>query len=217
MITFRKLAAAASALALGLALSGCLTLFPKTVPVQLYRFGQGPVAVEAGGGAPVVVLHGPTSFTAEAAGDRILTSYGRAAAFIGGARWVAPAAVLFDEAEIRAFSAPDAPVRLVARGQNVLAPLSLRLNVETFEARYLAGPKSAPTVVVVVVAELSRLTDRQILRAKTFEVRKPAAANRVGAIVDAFDAATADVLAQAAAWTGEEGATAPISRTPKPS
>jgi cholesterol transport system auxiliary component len=206
MITVRKTASLAAGLALALAMGGCVTLFPKAKPVQLYRFGE-DAAVSPGvaGGAPLIVLYAPTSFTAAAAGDRILTATGRQTAYISDARWVSAAAVLFDEAETRALSTPGGGVQLLRRGQAATAPLSLRLDVETFEARYDDGPGAAPTVVVTVAGELTRLTDRKIVGARTFEVRKPAAGNRVGAIVEAFDGATADVLGQVAAWTAQQG------------
>lgn len=205
MIAVRKAAGLAAALGVALILGGCVTVFPKTKPVQLYRFGQDAAASATGaGGVPVTVLHAPTSFTAAAAGDRILTSTGRQTAYIADARWVSPAAVLFDEAESRALSAPGGPVRLIRRGQPASAPLMLRLDVETFEARYDEGSGGAPTVVVTIEGELTRLTDRQIVGARTFEVRKPAAGNRVGAIVEAFDAATSDALGQVSVWTAQQ-------------
>lgn len=204
MITIRKIASFAIGLGLTLIVGGCVTVFPKAKPVQLYRFDASAASAPSASGTPVSVLHAATGFAAAAAGDRILTATGRQAAYVADARWVSPAAVLFDEAEARVFSTPGGAVRLVRRGQAASAPLSLRLDVQTFEARYDQGSGGSPTVVVTVAGELTRLTDRQIVGAHVFEVRKPAAGNRVGAIVEAFDGATSDALGQVAAWTAQQ-------------
>jgi cholesterol transport system auxiliary component len=205
MITLRKAAGLMAVSAAALSLAGCVTLFPTTKPAQLYRFGEVPDAAPAGGGAQLVVLKGATGFDAAASGDRILTTTGSEAAYIADARWVSPASVLFDEAEIRAFSVEGSPVRLIARGQAAAAPYILRLDVQRFEVRYEPGKDTAPMVVVTVSAELTRLADRQIVASEIFDIHKPAAANRVGAIVEAFDGATAEVLGQIEAWTAKRG------------
>jgi cholesterol transport system auxiliary component len=149
-------------------------------------------------------MHGANSFPTAAAGDRILTVKGDEAAYIASGRWVSAATVLFDEAETRAFETAGAPVRLIPRGHAASAPLSLRLDVQTFEVRYAPRTRT-PTVVISVTAELTRPGDRELVAAKTFEVAKPASENRVGAIVTAFDEATSDVLGQVVGWTATRG------------
>ncbi|MGZ8363675.1 MAG: ABC-type transport auxiliary lipoprotein family protein, partial [Caulobacteraceae bacterium] len=134
--------------------------------------------------------------------DRILTITGAETAYIAGARWVAPAPTLFDEALDNAFGAnPNAP-RLTSVGAATKAAAVLRLDVTAFEAVYDQGQEAAPEVVVRVRASLNRAHDRALLGERTFEARRRAADNRVGAIVPAFDAATAQVLTDLAAWTG---------------
>jgi cholesterol transport system auxiliary component len=210
MIAYRKASGLAAALALGAGLCACVTVFPKTKPAQLYSFGETPPPAPAGasGAAIVNVMRVPTVFPEEAAGDRILTIDGREAAYIASARWVSPASVLFEEAEARAFTAAG-PVRMLRRGDMAAAPYSLRLDVQTFETRYVHGPGAAPTVVVALNAELFRAADRNALATQAFEVEKPAGDNRVGAIVAAYDAAVSDVLGQVTAWTAKEAAAPP--------
>ena len=53
------------------------------------------------------------------------------------------------------------------------------------------------------------MKDRQVLAEKVFTSSKPTSDNRVGEIVQAFDAATVDVLDQIAAWTDSEGPNLP--------
>jgi cholesterol transport system auxiliary component len=187
--------------AAALALSGCISLLPKGKPAQLYRFGEqgaahaAPAALNRGVG----VFRTNTRFAEEAADDRILTITGGRAAYIADSRWVAPASVLFDEAVSKAFDADNGKVRLITRGQQGKADYALRLEVRDFEARY-SNPDAAPTVVVRVYAALNR-TDQTLAGEQIFDASVPAADNRVGAIVDAYDRAVGDVTGKLVAWT----------------
>lgn len=203
-------ARALMAVALSLGLGGCVSLFPKTPPAQLYVFGSAvPAQHSANAGAPSFnVLRAVTGFAQAAASDRILTISGQEAAYIAGSRWVSPASVLFDQAETRAFEADDGPAKLIRRGEIAGASAELRLEVQTFEARYSDGRKAAPTVVVQVRAVLIGLADRRVIDAKTFESSQAVGDNRVGEIVRGFDAATVDALSRIVAWTDGQAAAA---------
>lgn len=183
----------------GLALSGCISLLPKSKPAQLYRFGVAAAPV-AQPHRTVGVFRTNGSFQDAAAGDRILSVTGSQAAFIAESRWLAPAEVLFNEALSTAFDADPGHVRLLVRGQQGKADYALRLDVREFDTRYDAGPKAAPTVLVRVHAALAR-TDQSTVGERVFEVSAPASDNRVGDIVVAYDKAVADVIAQIVAWT----------------
>jgi cholesterol transport system auxiliary component len=205
-----SLIAAGTGLLLAAALSGCISLLPKSKPVQLDRFGESPAATAAAAGASrtVGVVLGSIGFPRAAVGDQLLTVTGNTAAYISGARWVAPAAVLFQEDTERAFDRDARVVRLLQRGEFAQARALLRLDVRTFEARYEAGAAAAPTIAVSVHGTLSRL-DGRLLADRTFEVRQPATDNRVSAIVQSFDQATSQALAQVIAWTDQTAPLAP--------
>jgi cholesterol transport system auxiliary component len=182
------------------ALSGCISLLPKSKPAQLYRFAGPAAAAPAKPPGPnaVAVFLTNGSFQEESSDDRILTMTGGKAAYIAQSRWVAPASVLFDEALSHAFDA--SPVRLIARGQQGRAAYALRIDVRTFESRYDAGEKGAPTVVVRVHAALTR-SDQSGVGEQDFDARVPAAGNRVGAIVAAYTQAVGDTVGKIVAWT----------------
>jgi cholesterol transport system auxiliary component len=188
--------------ACALALSGCISLLPKSKPAQLYRFGQSAAAsaAEPAPAETVGVFQANGTFQGEAAGDRILTVSGGKAAFIAESRWVAPAGVLFNQAVVSAFDADPGRVRLISRGQQGKSAFALRLDVRNFEARYESGPGSPPTVVVRVRAVLTN-ADLSKTAEQIFESRTKAANNRVGAIVEAYDKATSEVLGQVVGWT----------------
>lgn len=192
--------------AVAVSLSGCISVFPKTKPAGLYRFGEAEVSVPKGPpGAMFGVLKTPSAFTRAAAGDRILTSTNGEVAYIAGARWVSPAFVLFEEATARAFENDPGRARLIGRGEVAKADMMLRLEVRTFEADYVNGPKAAPEVVVRVRAVLNRSQDRALVGDQIFEAKVKAADNRVGAIVPAFDQANAKVLGDIVAWVNAAG------------
>lgn len=182
--------------AMALTLAGCVTVFPDADPTTLYRF-SGTIPAVAETSAPKVgVVKIGGSFTQAAAGDQILTVTGDKVAYLAGARWAGPATTLLDEALLRAFASNGGPARLVARGEPSRLSLALRLDVQTFEAVYDKSPKAAPKIVVVTHLVISRAGDRVAVtdRILTHEVR--ASANRVSAVVRAFDTATSETLAE---------------------
>jgi cholesterol transport system auxiliary component len=188
-----------------LALSACVSLLPKSKPANLYRFGQ-PVAAEAMT-APVGqvgVFRASATFQRESAGDRLLTITDGKVAYIAETRWVAPAAVLWDEAILAAFDADPGHVRILSRGEPGAAAYVLRLDVRNFETHYDRGPKAAPTVVVRVRAAISAGAGGGAISEKIFEKRVTAGDNRVSAIVPAYDRAVASVLSDLIAWTNEQ-------------
>lgn len=204
--TLRSLSLAAVALAL----TGCISLFPKANPSGLYRFGHDTAAAST---TPTEKSFGvyktPTVFTRSAMGDRLLSVTDGEAAYIADARWVSPAIVLFDEAVARAFEADSSRARLVTRGETAKAVMALRLEVRSFEVDYVNGPKAPPEVLVEIRAVMTRNNDRALLGDKVFVARVKAADNRLSAIVPAYDQANGQVLSEIVAWVSEAGAKEP--------
>lgn len=201
----RPLARAGLVAIAAVSLSACISLFPKTKPSQLYRF-DGSAAVEAQAQTPatrigVVRIRG--NFNVGAAADRIMTVSGSQVSYVAEARWSEPAVTMFDEAVTRAFGKASGPVRLAARGEPGRAPYALRLDVDRFEAAYDHGEKAAPDVRVEVHMILVRAADRKVVADLPIAAHARAANNRVGAIVQAFDQATGEVLQKMVAATNE--------------
>jgi cholesterol transport system auxiliary component len=180
------------------ALSGCISLLPKSKPAQLYSFVPAPAAAAPTRSTAVAVFRTNGSFQDESADDRLLTVSGGKVAYIAQTRWVSPAAVLFDQAVSQAFDA--SPVRLIARGQQGKFAYGLRLDVRNFEARYDNGEKAAPTIVVRVHAALNK-ADQTLAGEQIFEARVTASDNRVTAIVPAYEKAMKEVIGKLIAWT----------------
>ncbi|HJV41178.1 ABC-type transport auxiliary lipoprotein family protein [Caulobacter sp.] len=202
----RNAARIAAVATLAVGLTACISVFPKTKPVGLYRFGEAQVSTPKGPpGAMFSVLKSPTIFTRSAAADRILTSSDGQVAYIADARWVSPASVLFEEAVARAFENDPGRARLIGRGEVSKIDLVLRLEVRTFETDYVNGRKAAPEVVVRVRGVLNRNQDRSLVGDQVFEARVEAADNRVSAIVPAYDKAVAQVLGEVVGWVNAAG------------
>lgn len=183
-----------------LALSAC-ALLSTPDPVQTYRFGGSAATAAAPAVAsPTQVILRRVEFPEAVEGDRLLGVTGTETAYIAGARWVSPAADLYMESIENTFAARATRVRLIGPRELTRGQRSLDIDIRAFEARY-AAPGQAPTIVVTARARLLALPERTVAAERVFTVEQPAAANRVSAIVEAFDTATRDLNAQIVAWT----------------
>jgi len=196
---FSLIRPAAAIMAL-MALSAC-ALLSSPDPVQTYRFGGTPSSSSAAAVAnPVQVALRRVEFPEAVEGDKLLGVTGTETAYIAGARWVSPAADLYMESIENAFAAQATRVRLIGPRELTRGQRSLDIDIRAFEARYDA-PGMTPTIVVTARARLLALPDRTVAAERVFSVEQPAAANRVSAIVEAFDVATRDLNTQIVAWT----------------
>ena len=189
-------------------LAGCISLFPNDKPAQLYRFDGAPAAAAGPGGlveAQFGIARTGGGFVQAASGDRILTMTGSKAAYIAGARWVSPAAVLFQEALSRAFERAAGPARLLQRGEVGKADYQLRVDVTRFETVYDRGEHGAPLVAVELRATLTN-ADRSFTAVRPFRSEVRASSNRVSAIVGAYDQAVGQTLGELTAWANNRGA-----------
>jgi ABC-type uncharacterized transport system auxiliary subunit len=184
-----------------MALSAC-ALLATPEPVQTYRFGEAAPAASAAlsVASPTEVTLRRVEFPQAVEGDRLLGVTGTETAYIAGARWVSPAADLYMASIENAFTAQATRVRLIGPRELIRARRSLDIDVRSFEARYEA-PGRAPTIVVTARARLLALPDRTVSAEQVFTIEQPATANRVSAIVEAFDIATRDLNTRIVAWT----------------
>lgn len=198
----RTLAFAAVA---ALSLSGC-ALLSSPDPVQLYRFGEAGGALTPSAASPVQVKLRAVEMPQAAEGDRLLGMTGSQAAYIGGARWVSPALMLFGDALEASFASQARAVRLVGRRELTPTTRLLDIDVRVFETRYEYA-EGIPTVVITARARLLRFPERTVVSEQTFTVSQPASENRVSAIVEAYDVATRDLNTQIVSWTDVNAAT----------
>lgn len=181
-------------------LSAC-ALLSSPDPVQTYRFGGVPASTAGSAvSSPVQVTLRRVEFPEAVEGDKLLGVTGTETAYIAGARWVSPASDLYMESIENAFAAQATRVRLIGARELTRGQRSLDIDIRSFEARY-GAPGMAPTIVVTARARLLALPERTVAAEQVFSVEQPASANRVSAIVEAFDTATRDLNTQIVAWT----------------
>ena len=210
-----RVLAALAGLTLAAGLSGCVSVFPKSKPAQLYTFGRAaaeaaPAPAQTPAAERTGVLLAAVTFPRAAQGDNLLTMTGAQAAYIEESRWAAPAVVLFREAVERRFDDAAQATRLVSRGDLGRTSLILRLDVREFEAVY-PYPEAIPSVSVSVRARLAA-ADGSPLQERSFAVRRPVTENRVSAIVDGLDTVTNEILAELVSWTDAAAASAAAAR-----
>lgn len=205
----------AAATAGGIALLGACALIVTPDPVQMYRFGARIDEPGRNGQvpAPLLISIRRVELPEASRDERILGVTGTQTAYIAGARWVSPAGVLFDDGLNAAFAARPDRIRVLDRREPGTPPLVLRVAVSSFEARYLDGQNAAPTIVVTARAQLRSTPERVRPGSgpirpeegrtveQVFNVSVPAQANRVSAIVEAFDTAVRDMNGQVVDWT----------------
>lgn len=180
-------------------LSAC-ALLSSPDPVQTYRFGGvsgQPATLVA---EPILVSMRRAEMPPASEGDKLLGVTGTEMAYIGGARWISPASDLFTASLENAFASQATRVRLIGPRELARSTRSLDIDIRSFETRYSA-PEAVPTVVFSARVRLLTLPERQVKVEQIFTVEQPASANRVGAIVEAYDLATRDLNTQIVAWT----------------
>ena len=206
-MTTPRLALTLAAVALCAApIGGCITVFPKSPQTSLYRFESDPPPPRGPtrpAGFTTVAL-GEQTFRSEEAGDRLAMIEGGRLSYVADARWAAPAELLFIDAVVETFDAQASATRLVRRSALAASPYVLGLQVDRFEAVRPAADSEPPTVVVRFRALLIRTKDRALIGERTFESSIPAKANRLSAIVPAYDAALSTTLTSMASWVDTE-------------
>jgi cholesterol transport system auxiliary component len=204
----RRVLAGASGLTVAAMLLGGCALLSTPDPVQLYRFGplDSPYVGERSMASVQVSLR-RIEFPEAVAGQRILSVTGHEAAYIAGARWVSDADELYAQSLEMAFGSRASGVRLIGGRELTRADAGLDVDITTFETRYTA-PGAAPTVVISARARLLAMPERTVVSEQIFSVSQPAANNRLGAIVSAYDAATQDLNQQIVAWVEANAARA---------
>jgi ABC-type uncharacterized transport system auxiliary subunit len=113
------------------------------------------------------------------------------------ARWAAPAPLMLQSLVMDRVRDARRFANVEAEAGPFSAPYVLSLELQHFEAVYDAS--GLPNVQVALVCTLGRRADRGVIASFTVHSEVRAEADRMQAVVAAFDQATAQVLAQMAA------------------
>jgi cholesterol transport system auxiliary component len=201
--------AACAASFAGLALSGCSGLLTSNQPAaQVY-------VLRPTGSASIVTAASTASMTAAAMpagsvlvelplpaaglatdGIAVLRS-GERLDYYRAARWAAPAPELIQALAVDALRAGHRFAMVESDAGPFASDYVLSLELDHFEAEYSGdGP---PSVHVALVCTLGKRGSRAVLASVTAASTVPAGADRLQAVVAAFERATGDALSQMAA------------------
>ena len=220
MSALMKTVKVAAIVGAAVALSGCVTLLPKTKPAQLYRFGYTPEHVEqkaqaaatagAVGKAPTGIVFGTVTFPQDSAGDRIVTVEGSEVAYVAEARWTSSASGMFKDAISTGFARSGQTVTLEPRGPTA-ANFRLDISVRKFETNYT---RNRPTVSVALDARLIRLSDRMVVGQKFISADVPVRKSDMSLMADGYNEATTQVVTGLIAFSEEALAAFPQTTPP---
>ena len=220
MSALMKTVKVAAIVGAAVALSGCVTLLPKTKPAQLYRFGYTPEHVEqkaqaaatagAVGKAPTGIVFGTVTFPQDSAGDRIVTVEGSEVAYVAEARWTSSASGMFKDAISTGFARSGQTVTLEPRGPTA-ANFRLDISVRKFETNYT---RNRPTVSVALDARLIRLSDRMVVGQKFISADVPVRKSDMSLMADGYNDATTQVVTGLIAFSEEALAAFPQTTPP---
>ena len=197
--------AAPIALCVCIGVAGCTgSLFrSKVVPPAIYRLsanlGANLGTAAAAVPADLAVLRPRIHTGLET--DRIAVLYpDRHLDYLADARWSGPLDQVMHDLAVQAFDT-GAHLRNVGADSSAFASgYWVEIDVADFQAEYSALG-SPPTIHVHMSARLGRVADRRILERFDASARETASANRLAAIVDAYERAADAALAQIVAGT----------------
>ncbi len=181
-------------------LAGCSLLLPTAAP-QLYRLtpqtGDAPKATRVRGQLVVATPVAPESLDTE---KIALTRDQTTLDYFAGAAWTDRVPLLLQGLMIDAFEDSGQIIAVGRDSSDLNADYRLETNLRDFQARY-TGSGSLPTIVVRLDSKLVRMPDRRIVDSVLAEKEVQAMRNDLDSIVEAFDKATGEIIAQMVDWT----------------
>jgi cholesterol transport system auxiliary component len=140
--------------------------------------------------------------------DRIAALYpDRHMDYFADVRWSGPVDDVLQDLAVREFHINPGLRNVSADASAFASPYWLEIEVMDFQAEYAAAG-SAPTVHVHLLARVGNSADRRVLARFEPDVREAAAENRMSAIVDAYNRAADEALAEIAASAAQTVAAA---------
>lgn len=190
-----------------LALTGCGGLLDSKMPAtQSYVLRLPPPPSEAGpAGLGSVMVRRPEAGPGLDTDQIALVRDGRKFDYYAAARWAAPAPQLVESVLVDALRATGLYSAVMDDASPFAPRHDLRVTLRRFEADYSAG-SAAPVIHVVLDCTLGRRRDRQLIASFTAQGSARADANRLGAVVAAFEAASAAAVRELLAATRDAAA-----------
>lgn len=204
MITLLPPLATLRALTVFAVLSGCsaiTALNDVTVPLEVYEL-RAPAGIAATGGRPLpvdVIIELPTTSGALSTDRIMIRPNALQAQYLPAVRWSDPTPVMVQTLLLRAVEATGA-VRYVGRqplGAN--GDFAVVTELVDFQAGLNADGETA-TAQLTLIIRVIRERDASIVASKSFSATAPSQSTETGAVIAAFDAASATLFGEFARW-----------------
>jgi cholesterol transport system auxiliary component len=201
----RQPAFACAALCAALLSAGCTGLFKSSAaPEQLYYLRATAPAASTGGvtlpvGAPTIRILTPLTAPGLETTHIMLVQADNRMSVYTASRWPGTVPEVVEALAAQTLRASGAWSAVMDSGSPFPADYLLRLSVRRFEADYSAG--TPPTVYVVLDCGVGRRAGRDLIAAFSVSGSATASADRMSAVVAAFEQAANAALAQLAQQT----------------
>lgn len=186
-------------LAVGLAgLAGCGSLLETTIPApQSYVLRLPPRTPAAGPANPgSLLVQRPEAGPGLASEHIALLRSGQRFDFYAAARWAAPAPELMESVIVEQLRGSGLLAAVFDDSSPYAPTYNLRCQLRRFESDYTSGGGD-PTVHVALDCTLGRHRDRKLLASFSAQGSAPASDDRLGEVIEAFEAATAAATGEA--------------------
>ena len=193
------------AMCLGATLAGCGGLFHSNArPEQVYVLRSVPIPVDP---APAPVgaslrVNRPTANPGLDSPQIILVESDRRMSFFTGSLWAAPASNMLEMLAVEKLRASGTWASVADSTSAFPSDYVLQTTIRRFEADYTGG-ETAPEVRVVLDCIVGKREGREVVANFLATGSAQATANRMSAVVPAFEAATNAALDSMAAKTAE--------------
>ena len=193
------------AMCLGATLAGCGGLFHSNArPEQVYVLRSVPIPVDPAA-APVgasLRVNRPTANPGLDSPQIILVESDRRMSFFTASRWPAPASNMLEMLAVEKLRASGTWASVADSTSAFPSDYVLQTTIRRFEADYTGG-ETAPEVRVVLDCIVGKREGREVVANFLATGSAQATANRMSAVVPAFEAATNAALDSMAAKTAE--------------
>ena len=193
------------AMCLGATLAGCGGLFHSNArPEQVYVLRSVPIPVDPAA-APVgasLRVNRPTANPGLDSPQIILVESDRRMSFFTGSLWAAPASNMLEMLAVEKLRASGTWASVADSTSAFPSDYVLQTTIRRFEADYTGG-ETAPEVRVVLDCIVGKREGREVVANFLATGSAQATANRMSAVVPAFEAATNAALDSMAAKTAE--------------
>ena len=196
---------AAAGLAAMLAACGSLVELPNSGPAPALYNLTAATSVQAyagsGGDIPVVLVEDPTALSG--INQRLIARRPSPTElqYFSGARWTARPTVMIQNARAEPVEAAGLMSSRAQGGSPVPADYEIQVELRDFQAEYFGGSQ-VPEIHVRLAVTLIRLGPPKVLGQKVIDIRRGASGGTLPAVVEAFNGATQDALADAVNWAG---------------